>query len=269
MNQTLPISVPTETNALLKAFQKSVKEILRENLIGIYIAGSLAEGTFNEATSDIDLFVVIKNPINDGTRKSLSIFHDRLRQEFPKWGHQLECSYLPCSMLKNISPYPPSEARLYVNGGHFYKQDVPYGFEWIINLYGWQRYGLALEGPLPQELLPIPIDIQLVQQASLLNFEKEWLPLLKNPEYLKDSYHQAYAIATACRTLYLAYAGKVGSKQEASLWVKNTHPQWKSLIEVAEKGRLDQLPGVVSKIQNFIKFTSEKLALKKSLSPDQ
>lgn len=267
MDLTLPI--PSEIEALLKTLQKSLKEILREDLIGIYITGSLAEGSFKEDTSDVDLLVILKNPINEETRENLFILHKHIREEFPKWAHRLECSYLPCSMLKNISPYPPLEARPYVNDGQLYKKDALYGFEWIINLYGWQRYGRALDGPSPQELIPSPIGIHLVQQASLLNFEKEWISLLKDPGYLKNPSHQVYAIDTICRTLYLASTGKVGSKPAATAWAKDTYPQWKSLIEAAESWKQDQPLEIVSDVQNFIKFTAEQLTLKKEPSPAQ
>lgn len=265
----LTLHIPAEIEALLKTFQKSLKEILRENLIGTYITGSLAEGSFKEDTSDVDLLIILKNPINEETRKNISCLHDRLRLEYPKWGHRLECSYLPCSMLKNLNPYPPLEARPYVNGGQLYSQDALYGFEWIINLYGWQRYGKALDGSSPQELIPSLIDIQLVQQASLLNFEKEWMPILKDPEYLKNPSHQVYAIDTLCRTLYLASTGKVGSKPEATVWAKDTYPQWRPLIESAESWKIGHSLDVSLAVQSFIRFTAEQLTLKKESSPNQ
>lgn len=49
---------------LNKIVDKSIK-IFKENLIGIYLHGSLAMGCFNPDKSDIDLIIVIRNNITD------------------------------------------------------------------------------------------------------------------------------------------------------------------------------------------------------------
>ena len=49
-----------ELKGLLDEFICNSKNILQDNLIGIYLHGSLAMGCFNEKKSDIDLLVVVK-----------------------------------------------------------------------------------------------------------------------------------------------------------------------------------------------------------------
>ena len=61
MEQKMPIIMSSEIEAFLKTFQKSLQTILEDNLTGIYITGSLAEGIFNPTTSDVDLLVILKN----------------------------------------------------------------------------------------------------------------------------------------------------------------------------------------------------------------
>ena len=53
---TCPDTVRAQIDALLDALQ----EILGENLVGVYLHGSLAMGSFNPERSDIDLLVVTK-----------------------------------------------------------------------------------------------------------------------------------------------------------------------------------------------------------------
>ena len=48
---------------LLDGFILDSKNILCDNLIGIYLHGSLAMGCYNEKKSDIDLLVVVKNDV--------------------------------------------------------------------------------------------------------------------------------------------------------------------------------------------------------------
>ncbi len=47
---------------LLDSYIKQSKEILKENLVGIYLHGSAVMGCFNPDKSDIDLIVVVKEP---------------------------------------------------------------------------------------------------------------------------------------------------------------------------------------------------------------
>lgn len=49
---------------LLTIICKEYQEILKDNLIGIYIHGSIAFGCFNQDTSDIDFIVVVKKSLN-------------------------------------------------------------------------------------------------------------------------------------------------------------------------------------------------------------
>ena len=49
---------------LLDGFIMNSKNILGNNLTGIYLHGSAAMGCFNDKKSDIDLLVVVKNDIS-------------------------------------------------------------------------------------------------------------------------------------------------------------------------------------------------------------
>ncbi|MDO4667672.1 MAG: nucleotidyltransferase domain-containing protein [Streptococcus sp.] len=46
-------------------FVENSHQILGENLVGIYLHGSVAMGCFNDKKSDIDLLVVVNNDITD------------------------------------------------------------------------------------------------------------------------------------------------------------------------------------------------------------
>ena len=55
---------------LLRRFVARSKTILRENLVGIYLHGSAVMGCFNPSKSDIDLLVVVNDPIPDAVKKA-------------------------------------------------------------------------------------------------------------------------------------------------------------------------------------------------------
>jgi len=65
---TCPKSVRAQISNLLVAF----KQIVNENLIGIYLHGSLAMGCFNPARSDIDLLVVTQHGMSVETKRDIA-----------------------------------------------------------------------------------------------------------------------------------------------------------------------------------------------------
>ncbi len=54
----------SDLKQLLDDFILNSKNILYDNLIGIYLHGSLAMGCYNEKKSDIDLLVVVENDLS-------------------------------------------------------------------------------------------------------------------------------------------------------------------------------------------------------------
>ena len=54
---------------LLNEFVIKSRDILGENLVGIYLHGSLAMGCFNHKNSDIDLIIVVNNPLSHNEKR--------------------------------------------------------------------------------------------------------------------------------------------------------------------------------------------------------
>ena len=52
-------AVPPPVASTLHALTAALGEILRSNLIGVYLYGSLTQGTFDPARSDVDCLVVV------------------------------------------------------------------------------------------------------------------------------------------------------------------------------------------------------------------
>lgn len=55
---------------ILKRFVGKTQSILRDNLVGIYLHGSVAMGCYNPAKSDLDLIVVVHSGMTDPARRS-------------------------------------------------------------------------------------------------------------------------------------------------------------------------------------------------------
>ena len=62
--------IPIQTDVLIKSFVERSKEILQDNLVGVYLHGSLVMGCFNPEKSDIDLVIVVDRPLSDPVKKT-------------------------------------------------------------------------------------------------------------------------------------------------------------------------------------------------------
>ena len=62
--------VSPQTDTLIDGFVEQSKRILPDNLVGIYLHGSLVMGCFNPRKSDIDLIVVVGCPLSGSVKKA-------------------------------------------------------------------------------------------------------------------------------------------------------------------------------------------------------
>ncbi|MBP1555425.1 MAG: nucleotidyltransferase domain-containing protein, partial [Oscillospiraceae bacterium] len=59
-----------QTDRLTDDFVERSREILQDNLVGVYLHGSLVMGCFNPQKSDIDLIVVVDEPLSDPVKRA-------------------------------------------------------------------------------------------------------------------------------------------------------------------------------------------------------
>lgn len=242
-------------NDVLNDFVTKVNALLDNNIVGIYLFGSLSYNDFNPKRSDIDLSVVIKTPLSQEEGEQIKNLHVELERKYPLWKERIEGSYTPLDLFENI--LPPKQPRPYFGGGVFYFE-APYGNEWLINNYLLYHKGITLQGKDFRKLVT-PIDIRDVQKASIKDLIKEWEPKINDKEWLKNSHYQSYLVLNLCRILYTVLQNSVGSKTVSASWAKNEYPQWKDLIEEADKWKHGGEMKRQEEVIEFIKFTIEKI----------
>ncbi|PYX74993.1 MAG: hypothetical protein DMG78_05245 [Acidobacteria bacterium] len=218
-------------NTMLTEWAEGLKRLLGKAIVGLYLSGSLAYGDFVPGRSDIDLQAVVRNPLTGDQLRSVEQLHKEIERRCPEWADRMECSYVSLELMRELTP--PAKARPWWGFGTFYAE-APAGNEWIINHYLLSKYGIALEGPDFNDLIP-PIDIHAVRQASARDLFQEWVPKIDDTAWLSNSHYQSYLVLNLCRILHTVIHGQPGSKKIAGQWVKATYPQWKVLIEEAER----------------------------------
>ena len=110
-----------KVNDLIDSFVEQSKDILKENLVGIYLHGSLAMGCFNPQKSDIDLIIVVNKPLSDSLKKEYLDMVVEHNMEAPKKG--IEMSVV---LRKECKPFIyPTPFELHFSAGYldWYKEN--------------------------------------------------------------------------------------------------------------------------------------------------
>lgn len=247
MNELTPHA---EVNEIIAVMTQEVQGLIGDELVGLYLTGSVTYGDFNPGRSDIDFLAVMKTPLTKEKMDEIKAMHERIGENNPKWAERIECSYIPADFLQNV--LPPKTPRPYFGEGKFYPA-APYGNEWIINQYLLYKHGVALIGTDFKKLVK-PIDIKNVQKACIRDLFAEWEPKITDPNYLKNSHYQSYVALNLCRILYTIMCNDVTSKTVSASWAKQEFPEWSGLINKAENWKYGEEMNLREETAEFIKF---------------
>jgi len=220
-----------EINKILDLLLSNTTLVLGNQLVGMYLYGSLASGDFNPKTSDIDFLVVTTSSLSDKTIADLESMHHRIWKSGLKWATKLEGSYIPKRDIRRhdlrSAPCPT------VNEGQFYLDKR--GSDWIIQRHVIREQGIVLEGPDPKTLID-PVSPNDIRRAVKGVLQEWWFPMLENPTWLKNhgiEYH-AFTILTMFRALHSLEHGTIVSKPEAAHWAqKKLGGEWSRVIDQA------------------------------------
>ncbi len=250
----MSITPHKEINELIDEFKNGVVKSLHQNLIGLYITGSLSYNDFVPGRSDLDFQVIVKLPLSITEISEIEKLHRYIEGIYPAWSKRIECSCTPQYMLSDI--LPPTDPRPWWGAGTMY-QKAPYGNEWIINQYQLHNHAITLTGP-DYKSLTKPISIQDVQKACVRDLFQEWEPKIQYVDSL-DSHNRSYIVLNLCRILYTVSQSAVSSKKISAAWAKSTFPQWKDLIETAERWVYGTEMKLHEETKEFIRFVTEQV----------
>lgn len=224
-------SIFPDVNEVLQLLLSNVKEILKQQFIGMYLYGSLSSGDFNPKTSDVDFLVVTANELSDQTISELEAMHQKIWATPLKWADKLEGAYVPKELIRqhdpNGAPCPT------VNEGKFYVAHL--GRSWSIQRHVIREYGVVVEGPDPKTLIDF-VGPDEIRGAVISILHEWWFPMLDDPSWLRDhprEYH-AFAILSMCRALHALEHGTIVSKPIAARWAREKLDQkWSQIIDRA------------------------------------
>lgn len=220
-----------EVDAVLRRLQADVQTVLDQEMLGLYLFGSLSSGDFDPLRSDIDFVVVTRNTLPGDRIDALAAMHHCLYASGLPWATKLEGTYLPRADLRRYAPgrgpYPGFNEGLFSISGH--------GSDWIIQRHIVRESGVIVAGPDPRPWID-PVSPDDLRRAAAATLDEWWGPMLRdNPGWLADRIdYRAFAVETMCRVLLTVRQGVVASKRASTAWALTAlDARWHPLIRAA------------------------------------
>lgn len=213
-----------------------IKELLKGQLVGVYLYGSAAMGGLR-VKSDVDILALTNSSLSEGTRSELA---QRLMQISGVPGNSNDIRPLEVTVinLNDVVPwqYPPKLEFMYGEWlrGRFERGDIPGATidpDLALLLAQLQRNSVSLFGPKAAVILePIPwADIRTAMKESLPNL----VASLKGDE--------RNVILTLARMWYTASTGEFCSKDQAAEWsIPRLPEELTPLLDQARKAYLGE-----------------------------
>lgn len=208
----------------LSSFRHGLQACLDQNLIAIYIAGSLLMGDFEPASSDLDFLVVTREPPSPREASALADLHRRLAATY-SWGERLEGGYAAQSRLR---PWGIEGSIAAIEPGAELCAEMPSDYT-ADNMVALRERSMTLYGPPPQRVLPA------VDRATLDTALREYLAeLVAAPAATEPSPQEiASWVLNIARCLFGLEAGRPCTKSEAAAWLADQRPEFAPVLATA------------------------------------
>ena len=245
---------PESVRAQVEEFLNTLRDSLLDNLVGIYLHGSLALGCFNPELSDIDVLVVTRQPMTLETKRQLAEF---------LLGHSANPAPIEISFLAEafINPwqYPTPydfhysedwrekvSAELSSGTWKKWNDEIQTDEDLAAHITVLLRNGIVLNGRPIEEVFPTVPEEDYVDS------------LAKDFEWGKDRIEQypLNFILNAFRVCAFLEEGRICSKEEAGTWALSTmNNNFKGLAECALEAYRGNQEG-----ESFAKAETERFA---------
>ena len=223
-----------ELREVLNIFVDEIAAELKENLVGIYLVGSIASGDF-DLDSDVDFLVVTKTELTEAEMNRLQDVQIKVHNIDCYPAKHLEGSYISISDLNDWRTVGQKKLYYFDNGSTTYEQtthDNQWHVRWIL-----RERGITLVGQEPKTILrAVPLN-ELIDEikASMLQNKEIFQGEINRPlNFYNSRFGQSFFVLTYCRMLHTIHTGTVQSKRAGAAWAKKfVDPKWGKLIDQA------------------------------------
>lgn len=228
------IDVPAVVKKCLKVLVDRYSQILGNELLGMYVHGSIAMDCFNDQGSDIDVLVVVNEKLSIDLKKKLGQLHLNLSNVYKK---NIELSVVTKNTLK-IFTYPtPFEfhysddhKEAFSDGTIDFseKKDHDLAAHFVIT----KKHGITLFGEPASEVFP---NVSKHDYIDSISRDSDWSyqNIMRGKDEGECSVPK-YAVLNFCRVLAFISDGIITSKKTGAEWaMKNTPTKFKPIIQQA------------------------------------
>jgi predicted nucleotidyltransferase len=253
--------LPEDVRALLALLLTNIQRILGDQLVGLYLYGSLSSGDFDPASSDVDFLAVTQGILADDVFERLRVMHEQVAASGLPFADHLEGSYIPREALRR---YDPANALHPTIGNDWPFQLGFHDANWIIERAIVRERGVVLWGAPPATLID-PVSPQQLRAATCQQLADVWQPRIADDGWPRPRLYPAFAVLTMCRALYTIRQGAYCSKPVAAAWAIEEYPGWRMVIDWALAHRADHADATPSEFAATIAMLREALAEAQSL----
>ena len=252
------MTIPDDARAQLDALTAGIADDLGDDLVGVYLHGSLVLGCFNPQRSDVDVLVITRRPLDDETRRRIApiLLDSSGQKERPRTPpYPLEVSFLTEAQLhpwRYPTPYDVhfSESwRPRVEDGSWTRGGEDYDLAAHITVV--RAAGIALQGPPPLEVFPD------VPHADFVD------SLLRDLDWCRKQNWKFYSVLSASRIWATLSIGGVQSKETGAVWALERAPaEFRPLIEHAlavYRGEIDDAELDFDQANRYVDFVRAEL----------
>lgn len=213
------------------ALVSAIRDVLGDDLVGLYLYGSAVTGGFDPAVSDLDLAAITAREVEDIDLAGIELMHARFADQRPEWRDRIEVVYIGRATLWTFRTSVGSLAVI-SPGEPLHVRDDRVA-DWLQNWYLIRETGETLHGPAADNLFP------RIEWPEFVAATRRYAHEVQNRQ--RDGVGSgtlAYTILTMCRALHVVREHATASKQEAAAWVTREMPDWAWLIDAALSCRL-------------------------------
>lgn len=253
------MSLPPEVAALIDALLAGIRDALADNLVGVYLCGSLALGDFDPEKSDVDVLVVTELPLSDAEMRRLAAFHESMPPSYEDPRRDYEVYYIDRHTLRRFAA---GQRHVKIEpGAPLYRTEHRPG--WVIERWVVRELGVTLAGPDPKSLIDA-VSADEIRWAACEEVRARLTNWSSGRWPITDLAHlgaQSFEVETVCRALHTLEMGQPSSKREAVAWALAALPErWHGLIEWSRRHKKEQAqdPSILSEVLEFLRWAVDE-----------
>jgi hypothetical protein len=248
-------SAPSAEQALrfAQALARACALALGGNVAGVILHGSLTLGDYVPGRSDLDLLVVVDDPLGDARLAALVEAMASRRAEAPG---PVDLRLVTGQVAARPTPAPPMEAYLRLTPGSGVRLEErrhPGERDLAVELSVCRAHGRSLLGAAPAELLgEVPARWVVAAGDAQL---AAWQAIGDDPPYAE------LTVLTACRVWHFAEQGRHRSKTAAGEWALQRDPSLQVVRDALHQRHYDPAARIdPAQVQQLLAVVRARLA---------